>query len=63
MDRTHLRFFTKRSTVELMEQAGLRVDAVRGSGMQAIHKRAIVALSLGALEPLLVFQYLLRGVR
>jgi hypothetical protein len=63
MDRTHLRFFTKGSAVELMEHAGLRVDAVRASGMEAIHKRAMVALSLGALQPLLVFQYLLRGVR
>lgn len=63
MDRTHLRFFTKGSAIELLESAGLRVDAVRGSGMESIRKRAMVALSFGALEPLLVFQYLLRGVR
>jgi 2-polyprenyl-3-methyl-5-hydroxy-6-metoxy-1,4-benzoquinol methylase len=63
MDRTHLRFFTKGSAVELIEQAGLRIDTIRPSGMEATHKRAMVALSLGALEPLFVFQYLLRGVR
>ena len=28
LDRTHLRFFTKHSTVELMESCGLRVQAV-----------------------------------
>jgi 2-polyprenyl-3-methyl-5-hydroxy-6-metoxy-1,4-benzoquinol methylase len=63
MDRTHLRFFTKESAVELLEQAGLHVDVVRPSGMESAHKRAMVALSFGALEPLLAFQYLVRGVR
>jgi 2-polyprenyl-3-methyl-5-hydroxy-6-metoxy-1,4-benzoquinol methylase len=63
MDRTHLRFFTKGSAIELMEEAGLRVDTVGQSGMEAAHKRAMVALSFGALEPLFAFQYLLRGVR
>jgi 2-polyprenyl-3-methyl-5-hydroxy-6-metoxy-1,4-benzoquinol methylase len=63
MDRTHLRFFTRGSAIELLEQAGLRVDTIRASGMEAAHKRAMAALSLGALEPLFVFQYLLRGIR
>jgi hypothetical protein len=63
MDRTHLRFFTKGSAIELIERAGLRVDAVHKSGMESLHKRAMVAASFGALEPLFVFQYLLRGVR
>ena len=63
MDRTHLRFFTRGSAIELLEAAGLRVDAVRSSGMESWHKRAIAALSFGALEPLLVFQHVLRGVR
>jgi len=62
MDRTHLRFFTKDSAIELLESAGLRVDAVRTSGMESLHKRALAALSFRALEPMLVFQYLLRGV-
>jgi SAM-dependent methyltransferase len=63
MDRTHLRFFTEQSATQLLRQAGLRVDAVRKSGMEALHKRAAVVLSAGLLEPLLVFQYLIRGVR
>jgi SAM-dependent methyltransferase len=63
MDRTHLRFFTEHSASELVRQAGLRVDAVRKSGLESKRKRAALALSAGLLEPLLVFQYLIRGVR
>jgi SAM-dependent methyltransferase len=63
MDRTHLRFFTERSATQLLQQAGLRVDAVHKSGLDSLRKRAAVMLSAGLLEPLLVFQYLIRGVR
>lgn len=63
MDRTHLRFFTEHTATALLRQAGLRVDAVRKSGLQSGPKRAAVRLSAGLLEPLLVFQYLIRGVR
>jgi hypothetical protein len=63
MDRTHLRFFTEHSATELVRQAGLRVDAVRKSGLDSASKRAAIVLSGGLLEPLLVFQYLIRGVR
>ena len=63
MDRTHLRFFTKHSATQLLRQAGLRVDAVHKTGLDSIHKRAAVVMSAGLLEPLLVFQYLIRGVR
>jgi SAM-dependent methyltransferase len=63
MDRTHLRFFTEQSATQLLRQAGLRVDAVHKSGLDSLHKRAAVMLSAGLLEPLLVFQYLIRGVR
>jgi len=63
MDRTHLRFFTQRTATQLLRQAGLRVDAVRGSGLESPRKRVAIALSAGLLEPLLVFQYLIRGVR
>jgi 2-polyprenyl-3-methyl-5-hydroxy-6-metoxy-1,4-benzoquinol methylase len=63
MDRTHLRFFTEQSARQLLRQAGLRVDDVRKSGLESLHKRAVIALSAGLLEPLLVFQYLIRAVR
>jgi hypothetical protein len=63
MDRTHLRFFTEHSAIQLLRQAGLCVDAVRKPGLDSIQKRAAVLLSAGLLEPLLVFQYLIRGVR
>jgi len=63
MDRTHLRFFTEHSATELLRQAGLCVDAVRKPGLDSIQKRSAVLLSAGLLEPLLVFQYLIRGIR
>jgi hypothetical protein len=63
MDRTHLRFFTKHSATQLVRQAGLRVDIVSTSGLDSIQKRAALMFSAGLLEPLLVFQYLIRGVR
>lgn len=63
MDRTHLRFFTEHSATQLFRQAGLRVDAVRKSGLDSAPKRVAILLSAGLLEPLLVFQYLIRGVR
>jgi 2-polyprenyl-3-methyl-5-hydroxy-6-metoxy-1,4-benzoquinol methylase len=63
MDRTHLRFFTEHSATQLLRHAGLRVDAVRKSGLDSVSKRAAIVLSAGLLEPLLVFQYLIRGVR
>jgi SAM-dependent methyltransferase len=63
MDRTHLRFFTKHSATQLVRQAGLRVDVVSTSGLDSFQKRAALMFSAGLLEPLLVFQYLIRGVR
>jgi len=63
MDRTHLRFFTEHSATELLRQAGLCVDAVRKPGLDSIQKRSAMLLSAGLLEPLLVFQYLIRGIR
>jgi SAM-dependent methyltransferase len=62
LDRTHLRFFTKKTAVSLVESAGFRIDAVRATGLERWSKGAWVnLLSLNLLRPFLEFQYLIRG--
>lgn len=64
LDRTHLRFFTRRSAVELLECGGLRVDAVHETGLEpGTRARVVDRLTLSALRPLLTLQYVLRAVR
>ena len=63
LDRTHLRFFTRGTATQLIETAGLRVDAIRPIGLAWTPlKRFVRAVTLGQLDDLLTFQYLLRGV-
>lgn len=64
MDRTHLRFFTREGSVQLLEQAGLTLTAESSTG----HRRGdpdfwLNAATLGLLSPLFVTQHLLRGTR
>jgi SAM-dependent methyltransferase len=64
LDRTHLRFFTRRSAVDLLEGAGLRVDLVRDTGLEpGTRSRVIDALTLSTFRPLFTVQYLLRAVK
>lgn len=49
LDRTHLRFFTRTSAIELAEAAGARVTQVIGSEMQRWQKRLLSAIGLGDL--------------
>lgn len=64
LDRTHLRFFTRGSAIELIESGGLRVDAVHETGFEAgTRARLFDALTLSRLRPLLTLQYLLRAVK
>jgi 2-polyprenyl-3-methyl-5-hydroxy-6-metoxy-1,4-benzoquinol methylase len=64
LDRTHLRFFTRRSAVELLECGGLRVDAVHETGFEpGTRARVIDALTFSALRPLFTLQYVLRATK
>jgi SAM-dependent methyltransferase len=64
LDRTHLRFFTRRSAIELLECGGLRVDAVQETGFErGTRARLLDALTLSAFRPLLTLQYVLRAVK
>ena len=56
LDRTHLRFFTRSSAIELTETAGARVTAVVGTETDRWQKRLLARLGLG---DLLAKQFLL----
>jgi 2-polyprenyl-3-methyl-5-hydroxy-6-metoxy-1,4-benzoquinol methylase len=60
LDRTHLRFFTKRSAIELMECSGLKVDKVKT--FRGRKSTAFNIATLGLLRPFFDFQYLIRAV-
>jgi 2-polyprenyl-3-methyl-5-hydroxy-6-metoxy-1,4-benzoquinol methylase len=49
MDRTHLRFFTRSSLIEMVESSGAQVDTVIGSDSTRWQKRILTALGLGDL--------------
>lgn len=62
LDRTHLRFFTKKTAIQLLESSGLDVLQINSTGIQG--KAAIAnACTLGFFRPFFEFQYLLRAVK
>ena len=63
LDKTHLRYFTKRSAVALMECSGLRVDTVEGTGLAGPRARLIQMLTLSLARPWLEVQFLVRARR
>jgi SAM-dependent methyltransferase len=63
LDKTHLRFFTKRSAVELVGCSGLSIDKVLSTGLEKGRKgRFYNRLTFGLLRPFFEFQYLIRAV-
>lgn len=60
LDRTHLRFFTGRTSKELLKSADLNVDMVRRRYARKTHRRFNV-LTAGLFRRFLTFQYLIRG--
>jgi predicted kinase len=61
MDATHLRFFTRRSLVQLCEQAGLRVVRVHTSVPRNSKSGLLSRLTGGRLEHLLVWRYVVEA--
>lgn len=49
LDRTHLRFFTRESLVEMVEATGSRAETLIGADTSRWQKRLLVALGLGDL--------------
>lgn len=58
LDRTHLRFFTRDSVIEMVESAGARVTQVLGTETSRWQKRLLTALGLG---DLLAKQFILKA--
>ena len=62
MDRTHLRFFTRKSALELMNSGGFEVDEWRYSPFDTGSKGHMLnALSLGLFRDFFTIQYLIRS--
>lgn len=61
LDRTHLRFFVKKTAVDLMTSSGLHLQQLIPLGLEAGRKARLVnMLTLGVFEELLAPQYLVR---
>lgn len=64
MDRTHLRFFTRKSALELMNSGGFEVEEWKHSPFDSWSKGQIVnGLTLGLFRDFFTIQYLIRSVK
>ena len=63
MDRTHLRWFTEDSTLNLLHDAGLGARAGVMTGFTAGRRRLASAISLGLIDHYLAVQYIVRAER
>jgi 2-polyprenyl-3-methyl-5-hydroxy-6-metoxy-1,4-benzoquinol methylase len=64
LDKTHLRFFTKKSAIALVGCSGLVVDMVRSTGLEKWSKDTIAnLLSLTVFRSLFEYQYLIRAIK
>jgi 2-polyprenyl-3-methyl-5-hydroxy-6-metoxy-1,4-benzoquinol methylase len=61
LDKTHLRFFVRKTTVELLECSGMTVDTVKVLGLEEWKARVANALTLSLFKPLFEYQYLMRA--
>ena len=61
LDRTHLRFFTRETAIELVGSGGLEVDRVETA--VGATGRWINRMTLGLLRGLFDFQYIIRGTK
>lgn len=61
LDRTHLRFFTRRTALELMQCSGLRLEAISSTGLEAgRNARYLHFMTLTLMRPLFEYQYLIK---
>lgn len=62
LDKTHLRFFTRKSAIELVACSGLLVDKVNSTGLNKWSKSGLANLfSLHLFKQIFEFQYLIRA--
>jgi len=60
LDRTHLRFFTRSSAIEMMESTGAKVTQILGTETARWQKRLLAVLGLG---DLLAKQFILKAIK
>ncbi|MEM7668687.1 MAG: hypothetical protein AAF317_05980, partial [Pseudomonadota bacterium] len=63
LDRTHLRWFTRSSAIDLMGGTGLKVDPVIDKMMSGKRYRIANTLTFGLFRQFLAIQYLIRAVK
>lgn len=64
MDKTHLRFFTKESAVQLIEQAGFVIELVKSNGLEPGTKARLVNLfTLCLFQPFFEIQYIIKAIK
>ena len=64
LDKTHLRYFTKKTAIELIESSGLRVDKLYAKGMEKQSKSRLAnILSLGIFKVFFETQYVVRAIK
>ncbi|WP_296892142.1 class I SAM-dependent methyltransferase [Thiobacillus sp.] len=65
LDRTHLRFFTRATAIELVESAGFSIERVSATNAHTRNwkYRLLDALTLSRVQPYFEFQYLIRADR
>jgi len=64
LDKSHLRFFVKKSAVQLIESSGLKVDMLLATGLGRSPKSQLVnSLIPSVIKSLFEKQYLIRGVK
>lgn len=63
LDRTHLRWFTEESAIDLMRSAGFHVSKGAISGFDGRSRRIFDALTFGLFRHYLAKQYIMRGDR
>jgi 2-polyprenyl-3-methyl-5-hydroxy-6-metoxy-1,4-benzoquinol methylase len=62
LDRTHLRFFTKKTALNLLESSGLKVDKIKETGFEKGSKTRVANLiTFSLFKPFFTTQYLLRA--
>lgn len=63
LDRTHLRFFVRRTAIDLLECSGMTVDAVEVLGLDEWKTRIVNTLTFSLFGPLFEYQYVMRAVK
>ncbi|HZS55737.1 MAG TPA: class I SAM-dependent methyltransferase [Bryobacteraceae bacterium] len=62
LDRTHLRFFVRKTAIELMSSSGLTVDAV-GVNYRRRRDRVMTMITAGVFQDVFALQYVIRATR